>query len=195
MTTSIQPGWYDDPEDSNGQRYWDGQAWTPHRQRKPVSQPSPPPPPASQQAPPPSPSVSPPPQQAPPASAFPPPPLGQQPQWAPPAGGTPQRSRKPLLIVSICVVLAIAGAAVYFLFVMKFVDPDKAAQFVTSQVSQETGNTPTGVKCPDWVGFKEGATFDCHFTLPDGPHTAHVKVTRVNGDDAYFEETTDAGSG
>jgi uncharacterized protein DUF2510 len=37
MTTSIQPGWYDDPEDSNGQRYWDGQAWTPQRHRKPLS--------------------------------------------------------------------------------------------------------------------------------------------------------------
>ena len=41
MTTSTQPGWYDDPEDANGQRYWDGQAWTPHRQRKPASQPAP----------------------------------------------------------------------------------------------------------------------------------------------------------
>jgi Protein of unknown function (DUF2510) len=34
MTTPAQPGWYDDPQDSNAQRYWDGQNWTPHRQRK-----------------------------------------------------------------------------------------------------------------------------------------------------------------
>ncbi|MBV8966878.1 MAG: DUF2510 domain-containing protein, partial [Mycobacteriaceae bacterium] len=26
MTASHQPGWYDDPEDPNSQRYWDGQA-------------------------------------------------------------------------------------------------------------------------------------------------------------------------
>ncbi len=45
MTTSGQPGWYDDPEDSNAQRYWDGQEWTPHRQRKSVTQHAPPPPP------------------------------------------------------------------------------------------------------------------------------------------------------
>lgn len=32
--TTPQPGWYDDPENPNGQRYWDGQNWTPHRQRK-----------------------------------------------------------------------------------------------------------------------------------------------------------------
>jgi hypothetical protein len=24
MTTPQQPGWYDDPHDSNAQRYWDG---------------------------------------------------------------------------------------------------------------------------------------------------------------------------
>ena len=37
MTTPNQPGWYDDPQDPNAQRYSDGQDWTPHRQRKAVS--------------------------------------------------------------------------------------------------------------------------------------------------------------
>ena len=41
--TTPQPGWYDDPHDSNAQRYWDGQDWTPHRQRKPISRTTPPP--------------------------------------------------------------------------------------------------------------------------------------------------------
>ncbi|WP_131805992.1 DUF2510 domain-containing protein, partial [Mycobacterium alsense] len=75
MTTPTEPGWYDDPQDSNAQRYWDGQDWTPHRQRKPnvharrppvtPQQPPPPQPPsgAPTQAvhlpPPPSPSPSP----------------------------------------------------------------------------------------------------------------------------------------
>lgn len=52
MTTPDQPGWYDDPQDQSAQRYWDGNDWTPHRQRKPATpsrQPSvasaPPPPP------------------------------------------------------------------------------------------------------------------------------------------------------
>ncbi|WP_083746416.1 DUF2510 domain-containing protein [Mycobacterium terramassiliense] len=35
MTSPNQPAWYDDPQDPNAQRYWDGQGWTPHRQRKP----------------------------------------------------------------------------------------------------------------------------------------------------------------
>jgi hypothetical protein len=52
VTTPPQPGWYDDPEVSNAQRYWDGQDWTPHRQRKPQrppsNLPSPRPPPGGQ---------------------------------------------------------------------------------------------------------------------------------------------------
>ena len=39
MTTN-QPGWYDDPQDANAQRYWDGQQWTPRRQRKPAARPA-----------------------------------------------------------------------------------------------------------------------------------------------------------
>lgn len=35
--TTPQPGWYDDAQDPNAQRYWDGQQWTPQRQRKPKS--------------------------------------------------------------------------------------------------------------------------------------------------------------
>jgi hypothetical protein len=40
MTTPNQPGWYADPQDPNAQRYWDGQDWTPHRQRTSASPPS-----------------------------------------------------------------------------------------------------------------------------------------------------------
>ncbi|OBF50699.1 hypothetical protein A5787_07890 [Mycobacterium sp. 852002-50816_SCH5313054-b] len=39
MTTPNQPGWYDDPQDPNAQRYWDGRGWTPHRQQWPATGP------------------------------------------------------------------------------------------------------------------------------------------------------------
>ncbi len=39
MTTPSQPGWYDDPQDPNAQRYWDGRGWTSHRQPWPASGP------------------------------------------------------------------------------------------------------------------------------------------------------------
>jgi Protein of unknown function (DUF2510) len=100
MTSSTQPGWYDDPEDANGQRYWDGQAWTPHRQQKPVSQPS----------------SAPPPQPAPAPSGAYPPPAPQQAAWQapgyPPAGPSPRRSNNLALIIGVIVgaiVLVVGG--------------------------------------------------------------------------------------
>lgn len=35
--TTPDAGWYEDPEDPNSQRYWDGQEWTPQRQPKTTS--------------------------------------------------------------------------------------------------------------------------------------------------------------
>ncbi len=40
MTTPPEPGWYDDPQDPTAQRYWDGQNWTPQRQRRPITGPA-----------------------------------------------------------------------------------------------------------------------------------------------------------
>src|SRR5271169_7076237 len=61
--TTPQPGWYDDPQDAGAQRYFDGQQWTSHRQRKPksVAPPGPtlPPSPTQQPAPAPAPAESP----------------------------------------------------------------------------------------------------------------------------------------
>jgi Protein of unknown function (DUF2510) len=51
MTTPQQPGWYDDPNAPNAQRYWDGQEWTPHRRRTPTAAPASPPAQPPQQAP------------------------------------------------------------------------------------------------------------------------------------------------
>lgn len=134
MTT--QPGWYDDPEDPNAQRYWDGQSWTPNRQRKPVSTASTPPPPpapaaASDMAPPPPPPPPPPPGLSPPPPAAasnvpPPPPPYQQAAWGPPgyppAGPPPTKSKAPMiigivaavmfLVVGGCVTLALIGKSV-----------------------------------------------------------------------------------
>ncbi len=104
MTTPDQPGWYDDPHDSNAQRYWDGQDWTPHRQRKPISQrvQRPAAPVAPRQPPPPPPNLPPPrlsptpaaaPTQAAPVPTLPPPPPGDS--AAPAAQGTGVPSAPP----------------------------------------------------------------------------------------------------
>jgi LppP/LprE lipoprotein/Protein of unknown function (DUF2510) len=64
--TAQQPGWYDDPNDPNAQRYWDGQQWTPQRRRK-----------------------STPPQSPAPMTATPPPPLSFGASMSPPAPPPP----------------------------------------------------------------------------------------------------------
>jgi Protein of unknown function (DUF2510) len=82
MTTPNQPGWYDDPHDSNAQRYWDGQDWTPHRQRKPsvpAARPQAMPPPRGSSRPPDLPPSS-----AAPTQAAPLPPPSAVPTQAPP---------------------------------------------------------------------------------------------------------------
>jgi hypothetical protein len=66
------------------------------------------------------------------------------------------------------------------------IKPDGAAKSVTDVVSQQTGFKPADVSCPSGVEAKVGQEFDCHFTGPEGPYTAHLKVTKVNGDDVEF---------
>lgn len=168
MTTPA--GWYDDPEDPNSQRYWDGQSWTPHRAQKRGFQQGVPPP----TAPPPSPA------------------LGQQPQWVPPGqppgGMAPRRSRTPLLIgIALAVLAAIVGVVVLmFVLNTKTVDAASAAKAIADAESAQTGFTPTDVKCPSGVDAKVGATFNCQFTGPDGPYTAYMTVTKVDGDRVEF---------
>jgi hypothetical protein len=50
MTTPSAAGWYDDPDNANAQRYWDGHSWTPQRRRKSTSPPPAPTPPARPEA-------------------------------------------------------------------------------------------------------------------------------------------------
>jgi len=68
----------------------------------------------------------------------------------------------------------------------KTIKPEGAAKSVTDMVSEQTGFTPTDVKCPDGVDAEVGQEFDCHFTGPDGPYVAHLKVTKVDGADVEF---------
>lgn len=118
MTTPRQPGWYDDPNEASAQRYWDGQNWTPHRQRKPASRPAPrqqPPtqaPPPVKSTPPPPPNLPPPP---PPPNVPPPPPTQAQPPGAPRVRSGAITAAAVLAGVALVVVIAaiVAGRPVY----------------------------------------------------------------------------------
>jgi Protein of unknown function (DUF2510) len=140
MTTPRQPGWYDDPHDSNAQRYWDGQDWTPHRQRKPLSRQTPPP--VTPAPPLPSPSNLPPP--PPPPPDLPPPPPPNQPAQSPspgqpPTGSPRRRSRNPIVVIAVIAVLAVAGVLVY-----KFVLPGGSTSSSSAHSSAPTGSPNAG---------------------------------------------------
>jgi hypothetical protein len=115
MTTPQQPGWYDDPNAPNAQRYWDGQDWTPHRRRNPTAAPASPPTQPQQQAPPPPPPPNLPPPSppsnlppvAPPAHPLPPPPAQEQPPAAP--RGKFGVSKAALVLAGLALLLAIAA--------------------------------------------------------------------------------------
>ncbi|MBW0013075.1 DUF4333 domain-containing protein [Mycobacterium sp.] len=68
------------------------------------------------------------------------------------------------------------------------VKPEGAAQSVVDVVSGQTGFRPTDVNCPSGVEAKVGQEFDCHFTGPEGkPYTAHMRITKVDGEQVTFD--------
>lgn len=68
------------------------------------------------------------------------------------------------------------------------IKPEGAAQSVVDVVAKQTGFRPTDVNCPSGVEAKVGQQFDCHFTGPEGkPYTAHMRVTKVDGETVLFD--------
>ena len=68
----------------------------------------------------------------------------------------------------------------------KTINAGNAERTVTDFVSEETGFEPEDTSCPEDVPAETGETFECEFTGPDGPYTASVRVTEVDGEDATF---------
>lgn len=90
-----------------------------------------------------------------------------------------------------CAIGVLIGAtALQLVGCSKTIKPEGAAQSVVDVVSKKTGFKPTDVKCPTGVSAKVGGEFDCHFTGPEGPYVAHMRITKVDGDDVEFDVTT-----
>jgi hypothetical protein len=66
------------------------------------------------------------------------------------------------------------------------IKPNGAEKVVVDVVSGQTGFRPTDVRCPSGVEAKVGVTFDCHFTGPEGPYTARMRITKVQGERVLF---------
>ncbi|OBB02675.1 hypothetical protein A5662_12355 [Mycobacteriaceae bacterium 1482268.1] len=88
--------------------------------------------------------------------------------------------RRALLVLVAVLAVFVSGCS-------KTIDSDRAATSVVEVVSRETKFKPTDVTCPDGVDAEVGVEFDCKFTGPEGTeYTAHMKVTKVEGDDVEF---------
>jgi hypothetical protein len=55
-------------------------------------------------------------------------------------------------------------------------------QTVSNFVAKHTDYRPTDMRCPSGIPAKVGGKFQCHFTGPDGPYTAYVRIMRVDGE-------------
>ncbi|MGV0792455.1 DUF4333 domain-containing protein [Mycolicibacterium sp. XJ1819] len=88
--------------------------------------------------------------------------------------------RTVLLAVAASVALLTAGCA-------GTIRPEGAARSVVDLVKQQTGFTPKDVACPEGVDAKQGTTFECTFTGPDGRrYIADMRVEKVEGEDVEF---------
>jgi hypothetical protein len=64
------------------------------------------------------------------------------------------------------------------------IEPDSAVQLINNALSK-TGVEPESVECPDDVEAKEGETFDCDVTLPNGKSgTFTIEIGKIEGDTA-----------
>jgi hypothetical protein len=92
-----------------------------------------------------------------------------------------------VFVASLALILAGCGSTI---------KPEGAAASVVDLVSKQTGFKPNDVKCPSGVDAKVGTEFDCHFTGPEGKdYAAHMKVTKVEGDDVQFYIKTEPSKG
>lgn len=73
-------------------------------------------------------------------------------------------------------------------------DSHATATYVDDFVFQKTGFRPVDVRCPAGVPATAGGRFDCHFTGPEGPYTAYLRIVKVQGRRAAFELDTQPSS-
>jgi hypothetical protein len=68
--------------------------------------------------------------------------------------------------------------------------PEAAAATIVNFLDERFGFRPTDVKCPSGVESRVGQAFECQFTGPEGPYTAYMQITKVDGQSAEFNIVT-----
>ncbi len=73
-------------------------------------------------------------------------------------------------------------------------DASATANYVDDFVFQKTGFRPVDVRCPNGVHPTAGGEFTCHFTGPEGPYTAYLRIVKAQGHRAAFDVDTQPSS-
>ncbi len=73
-------------------------------------------------------------------------------------------------------------------------DSAKTARFVSDGVLKHTGYRVVDVRCPAGIHAAVGVRFTCHFTGPEGPYTAYLRIENLRGRRAVFRWETQPSS-
>jgi Domain of unknown function (DUF4333) len=74
------------------------------------------------------------------------------------------------------------------------IDPAATAKYVGEVVFRQTGFRPVDVRCPPGIPATAGGRFNCHFTGPEGPYTAYLRIVKLRGHRAAFRLETQPSS-
>jgi hypothetical protein len=74
------------------------------------------------------------------------------------------------------------------------IDPGATASYVGDVVFQQTGFRPVDIRCPSGIAATAGARLKCHFTGPEGPYTAYLRIVKVKGRHVAFQLDTQPSS-
>jgi Domain of unknown function (DUF4333) len=89
-----------------------------------------------------------------------------------------------------CVGLVCCGAILSACGGRKTIDAANTANYIRGVVLEQTGFRAVDVQCPSGVAAKAGGRFECHFTGPEGPYTAYLRIVKVHGSQAAFRLKT-----
>jgi len=87
-------------------------------------------------------------------------------------------------------VTSIDGSNVKFDMV-KTVDKNRVASIISDQLTQQTGNRPDSVTCPDSLKIVVGSTLRCQLTGGSSKYGVNVTVTSTDGDNYHMDFKVD----
>lgn len=103
-----------------------------------------------------------------------------------PRSATAHLRRLPAIACPVVLVSACGGRAA--------IDPAATAKYVDDVVVHQTGFHPTDTRCPTGIPATAGGRFKCHFTGPEGPYTAYLRIINVHGRRVVFRLKTQPSS-